>query len=313
MSLAGLLSVIAADPQLQRALSQGDADTDLVAPPALRPFLAASIAIPNSPAGQPRFVLAVTATAREAEDLTSALGSLLPEGSVACFPAWETLPHERLSPRSDTSGRRLAVLRRLAHPDSGSTRSGALTVLVAPVRSLLQPMVSGLGDLEPVALGSGQAAGFDEVIAHLVEIGYARTDLVEHRGEIAVRGGILDVFPPTEEHPLRVEFWGDTVEEIRYFRRRRPAQPARRRGRAVGAAVPGAAADPGGAGAGQATRGGSSRAGRNPGQTGRRHRGRGDGGVRAGPGRADGPAARPRAPRRPGPGLRPRADLGPGR
>ena len=222
MSLAGLLSVIAADPQLQRALSQGAlqpgaGDIDLVAPPALRPFLAASIAS-QSASGQPRFVLAVTATAREADDLTSALGSLLPEGSVACFPAWETLPHERLSPRSDTSGRRLAVLRRLAHPDSGSSRSGAITVLVSPVRSLLQPMVSGLGDLEPVALRSGQAADFEEVIAHLVEIGYARTDLVEHRGEIAVRGGILDVFPPTEEHPLRVEFWGDTVEEIRYFR-----------------------------------------------------------------------------------------------
>ena len=237
MSLAGLLSVIAADPQLQRALSQGDADTDLVAPPALRPFLAASIATStgaadsatadsttadsttgDSTTGQPRFVLAVTATAREAENLTSSLGSLLPEGTVAYFPAWETLPHERLSPRSDTSGRRLAVLRRLAHPDSGSARSGAITVLVTPVRSLLQPMVSGLGDLEPVALRAGQAADFDEVIAHLVGIGYARTDLVEHRGEIAVRGGILDVFPPTEEHPLRVEFWGDTVEEIRYFR-----------------------------------------------------------------------------------------------
>ncbi|MDX6333574.1 MAG: hypothetical protein QOG05_914, partial [Streptosporangiaceae bacterium] len=222
MSLAGLLSVIAADPQLQRALSQGDADTDLVAPPALRPFLAASIATSpaagDATASQPRFVLAVTATAREADDLTSALGSLLPEGTVACFPAWETLPHERLSPRSDTSGRRLAVLRRLAHPDSGSARSGPVTVLVTPVRSLLQPMVSGLGDLEPVVLRSGQAAGFEEVVAHLVEIGYARTDLVEHRGEIAVRGGILDVFPPTEEHPLRVEFWGDTVEEVRYFR-----------------------------------------------------------------------------------------------
>ncbi|MCW2905321.1 MAG: mfd [Actinomycetia bacterium] len=222
MSLAGLLSVIAADPQLQRALSQGDADTDLVAPPALRPFLAASIATSpaagDATASQPRFVLAVTATAREADDLTSALGSLLPAGTVACFPAWETLPHERLSPRSDTSGRRLAVLRRLAHPDSGSARSGPVTVLVTPVRSLLQPMVSGLGDLEPVALRSGQAAAFEEVIAHLVEIGYARTDLVEHRGEIAVRGGILDVFPPTEEHPLRVEFWGDTVEEVRYFR-----------------------------------------------------------------------------------------------
>ena len=216
MSLAGLLPVIAEDPQLQHALSQGDTDADLIAPPALRPFLVGALAT-APPADKPRFVLAVTATAREAENLTSALESFLPAGTVACFPAWETLPHERLSPRSDTSGRRLAVLRRLAHPDLDSSRTGAISVLVSPVRSLLQPMVSGLGELTPVALRSGQDAGFEEVIDRLVEIGYARTDLVTRRGEIAVRGGLLDVFPPTEEHPLRVEFWGDSVEEIRYF------------------------------------------------------------------------------------------------
>ncbi len=74
-----------------------------------------------------RFVLAITATAREAEDLTSALASLLPDPHAAeYFPAWETLPHERLSPRSDTSGRRLAVLRRLVRPDHGDPRSGPL-------------------------------------------------------------------------------------------------------------------------------------------------------------------------------------------
>jgi len=216
MSLAGLLPVIAEDPQLQHALSQGDTDADLIAPPALRPLLVGALAT-APPADKPRFVLAVTATAREAEDLTSALESFLPAGTVACFPAWETLPHERLSPRSDTSGRRLAVLRRLAHPDLDSSRTGPISVLVSPVRSLLQPMVSGLGELTPVALRSGQDAGFEEVIDRLVEIGYARTDLVTRRGEIAVRGGLLDVFPPTEEHPLRVEFWGDSVEEIRYF------------------------------------------------------------------------------------------------
>ena len=216
MSLAGLLPVIAEDPQLKHALSQGDTDADLIAPPALRPFLVGALAT-APPADKPRFVLAVTATAREAEDLTSALESFLPAGTVACFPAWETLPHERLSPRSDTSGRRLAVLRRLAHPDLDSSRTGPISVLVSPVRSLLQPMVSGLGELTPVALRSGQDAGFEEVIDRLVEIGYARTDLVTRRGEIAVRGGLLDVFPPTEEHPLRVEFWGDSVEEIRYF------------------------------------------------------------------------------------------------
>ena len=165
-----------------------------------------------------RFVLAVTATAREADDLTAALGSFLPAGSVACFPGWETLPHERLSPQSDTVGRRIAVLRRLAHPAEPGQPDGPLAVVVAPARSLLQPIVAGLGDLEPVSLREGQDCELDDLLTRLVEIGYARADLVTARGEIAVRGGIVDVFPPTEEHPLRVEFFGDTVEEIRYFK-----------------------------------------------------------------------------------------------
>ena len=169
-------------------------------------------------AGSGRFVLAVTATAREADDLTAALGSFLPAGRVACFPGWETLPHERLSPQSDTVGRRIAVLRRLAHPAGAGQPHGPLAVVVAPVRSLLQPIVAGLGDLEPVSLQPGQACELDDLLARLVEIGYARNDLVSSRGEIAVRGGIVDVFPPTEEHPLRVEFFGDTIEEIRYFK-----------------------------------------------------------------------------------------------
>src|SRR5262249_55137744 len=134
-----------------------------------------------------RFVLVVTATAREAEDLTAALSSLLPPDAVAYFPAWETLPHERLSPRSDTSGQRLAVLRRLPHPDPADPRIGPLLAVAAPVRSLLQPMVGGLGELPPVSLQPGQSADLEELVARLVEIGYARTELVERRGDIAVR------------------------------------------------------------------------------------------------------------------------------
>src|SRR6516164_108080 len=228
MSLPGLLRVIGDDPQLKRALEEADAPlspgADLVAPPALRPFLAAALAgaagdgtESDGAAGNAarRFVLAVTATAREAEELTTALGSLLPHSAAAYFPPWETLPHERLSPRSDTSGQRLAVLRRLAHPDPADARSGPLQVVTTPVRSLLQPMVSGLGELTPVKLVTGQSASMDAVISRLIDIGYARVEIVERRGEIAVRGGLLDVFPPTEEHPLRAEFWGDEVEEIR--------------------------------------------------------------------------------------------------
>ncbi|MBX6769855.1 MAG: transcription-repair coupling factor, partial [Actinomadura rubrobrunea] len=130
----------------------------------------------------------------------------------------ETLPHEKLSPRSDTVGRRLAVLRRLTHPDAGDGAGGPLGVVVTPVRAVLQPIVAGLGDLEPVRLRPGDEAELDDVVRRLADAGYTRVDLVEKRGELAVRGGILDVFPPTEEHPLRVEFWGDTVEEIRYFK-----------------------------------------------------------------------------------------------
>jgi transcription-repair coupling factor (superfamily II helicase) len=230
MSLAGLLTILDDDPQLHDVVAQADADLadtgpagdglageDLVAPPTLRPVLAAALTR-RPDAGAARFVLAVTATAREADDLAAGLGSFLPSGSVACFPGWETLPHERLSPRSDTVGKRIAVLRRLAHPAGPGEPNGPLTVVVAPIRSLLQPIVAGLGDLEPVSLRAGQDAELDDVLVRLVEIGYSRVDLVTSRGEIAVRGGIVDVFPPTDEHPLRVEFFGDTVEEVRYFK-----------------------------------------------------------------------------------------------
>ncbi len=183
---------------------------DLTGPAAVRPLVVKGLA----DAG--RTVLAVTATAREAEDLVVELSDLLDPATVAYYPSWETLPHERLSPRSDTVGRRLAVLRRLKHPGTDAS-NGPLSVIVAPVRSILQPQVKGLADLEPVELTLGATAALDDVVRGLADAAYSRVDMVERRGEFAVRGGIVDVFPPTEEHPLRVEFWGDEIEEIRSF------------------------------------------------------------------------------------------------
>ncbi|HET9382048.1 MAG TPA: transcription-repair coupling factor, partial [Streptomyces sp.] len=213
MSLHGLLDAVVKDPALAEATAAASDGTrthvDLVGPPAARPFALAALARDS---GRP--VLAVTATGREAEDLAAALRSLLPPEGVVEYPSWETLPHERLSPRSDTVGRRLAVLRRLAHPSPDDPGTGPVSVVVAPVRSVLQPQVKGLGDLVPVALRHGRSADLGEVVQALAAAAYARVELVEKRGEFAVRGGILDVFPPTEEHPLRIEFWGDDVEEI---------------------------------------------------------------------------------------------------
>ena len=214
MSVPGLADFVLTDKTLAGAVADArDGQVpmlDLTAPPALRPFVVAGLVAAG------RTVLAVAATAREAEDLTLALGGLVDPSSVAYYPAWETLPHERLSPRSDTVGRRLAVLRRLRHPGTDAD-TGPLRVVVAPVRAVLQPQVRGLADIEPVELAVGDRADLDQVVRRLADAAYARVDLVTRRGEFAVRGGIVDIFPPTQEHPLRVEFWGDEVEEVRSF------------------------------------------------------------------------------------------------
>ncbi len=222
--LAALASTWSSSPGVCRVVEAARSRTpllDIAVSSGARATLTALVATrasggdPSS-AGDP--ILLVTATTREAEDLETALASLMPAEAVATFPSWETLPHERLSPRSDTVGRRLAVLRRLTHPDPADATYGPLAVVIAPVRALLQPIAPGLGELAPVRLMPGDERPLGDVVTDLAAAAYTRTDLVERRGEFAVRGGILDVFPPTEEHPVRVDFWGDTVEEIRWFK-----------------------------------------------------------------------------------------------
>jgi len=205
-----LAEALAREPAIVKAVEARDAGATgfrLTGPAALYPFVAAASVRDDAT------VLVVTATSRDGELIADQLAELIGDPElVAFYPSWETLPHERLSPRSDTVGRRLAVLRRLVH--GGERRPRAV---VAPIRSVLQPQVKGLAELSPVELVAGQEVELDEVVAQLAAAAYVRVDLVERRGEFAVRGGIVDVFPPTEEHPVRVEFWGDSIDEIRHF------------------------------------------------------------------------------------------------
>ncbi len=218
MTLSGLVDLLATEPTLATTLGDARSRTvaalDLTMPAPMRPFFAAAMATPAARGGADSPVLLVTSTYREAEEVTDVLQCLLDPEQVAYFPAWETLPHERLSPRSDTVGRRLSVLRRLVHPEEHGT---ALKVVVAPIRSVLQPQVKGLAELKPVQLRRGEDFDIADLAQALVGAAYVRVDMVERRGEFAVRGGIVDLFPPTEEHPVRIDFFGDTVEEIRYF------------------------------------------------------------------------------------------------
>lgn len=209
--IAGLVDLALTAPTFQQLIDSAaarPAELHLVGPASARLFVATALARLGP-------LLVVTATGREADDLTAELRGVLGD-AVAVFPSWETLPHERLSPGVDTVGARMMVLRRLSHPDDA--RLGPpLQVVVTAARSVLQPMTPRLGEVEPVTLSVGREIAFEDVIARLVELAYTRVDMVGRRGEFAVRGGILDVFPPTAEHPVRVEFWGDEVSEMRMF------------------------------------------------------------------------------------------------
>jgi len=165
--IAGLVELALTAPTFQQLIARASDRPDeltLVGPASARLFVACALARRGP-------LLVVTATGREADDLTAELRGVFGD-AVAVFPSWETLPHERLSPGVDTVGTRLMVLRRLAHPDDA--RLGPpLQVVVTPVRSLLQPMTPQLGLVEPVSLTVGVEIGFEDVIARLVEIGRA--------------------------------------------------------------------------------------------------------------------------------------------
>ena len=209
--LGGLVDAVLEAPRFVELIELAAARPDelvLVGPASAQLFVACALARSGP-------LLVVTATGREADDLTAELRGVYGD-AAALFPSWETLPHERLSPGVDTVGARMMLLRRLAHPDDPEL-GPPLAVMVTTARSLLQPMAVGLAEIEPVTLRVGAELNFDDLAARLVELAYTRVDMVARRGEFAVRGGILDIFAPTAEHPVRVEFWGDEITEMRMF------------------------------------------------------------------------------------------------
>lgn len=199
---------------MDRALGAAGRSADFSATAGLHAPLLASLLQRRRDRGDADALLAVTATDREAEALRAALDCLVPSAELLELPAWETLPHERLSPGVETVGRRIHALRRLHAWKLGDPS----IIVVASVRAALQPLVGGLTDIRPVTLALGQrGVDLGGVTASLVALAYSRVDLVTRRGEFAVRGGILDVFSPVGEHPVRVDFFGDEVEQIRAF------------------------------------------------------------------------------------------------
>ncbi len=126
-------------------------------------------------------------------------------------PAWDCLPYDRVSPRPDITSRRLAGLAQLA---GGEPARIALTTVNAAVQRV--PPRAALADTA-FALVKGAAVDLDALLGYLERSGFSRTGTVIEPGDYAVRGGIVDIFPPGAENPVRLDFFGDTLESVRAF------------------------------------------------------------------------------------------------
>src|SRR5438067_36680 len=217
MALSELPALLRDDPALA-ALAGGSARLVAVSEAPRAFFLAGLTRL----TGRRPLVVGVPTTA-EAEGLAHDLRQFLPEADgasgsadpIELFPAWETLPFERVSPATETMGRRLRVLWRLR---CGIEDPSVLPqVIIAPVRALAQRLGPHVEDVAPTTVAPGQVVDRDELAARLVAAGYRREYQVEARGEFAVRGSILDVYPSTADHPVRIDLWGDEVDRLQSF------------------------------------------------------------------------------------------------
>ena len=163
---------------------------------------------------QPVIVVVADNKAAEALELTLRAGCELTGAidptQVVRMPAHDVLPFENLSPHPDVQEQRAAALWKLA--------TGAVTILIAPVEAVALKLFerdyyAGLA----ITLKRGEEVDVEILTAHLASVGYTEMDLVEMPGQFTRRGGILDVYSPESDRPVRIEFFGDEIETIRKF------------------------------------------------------------------------------------------------
>lgn len=175
-------------------------------PAAARPALIAALAYHRT---TPTLYVTLSAESalRAADDLRQWLGS----DQVWLFPAADALPYEQMSPGRDVLVRRLAVLR-------GLQAASFAGVIVTSVKALMQPTLppSDLANAT-IRLQRGMQVSIEQTVATLLDNGYQRVAMVEEPGELSRRGAILDVWPPGDELPLRIEWFDDEIDSLRRF------------------------------------------------------------------------------------------------
>ena len=181
-------------------------------PDGLAPLVLARLAEEKG-AGSPPLLLHVARDDRRLEALADGLAFFAPKVRVIQFPAWDTVPYDRIGPNTEIVATRVASMARLA----AAARKGA-TVVLTTVNAILQrlpPREFIRRSLKTIA--PGQRIDMNRLIQRLNLAGFQRTGTVMEAGEYAVRGGILDLFPPGRLAPVRLDFFGDTLEHIKAF------------------------------------------------------------------------------------------------
>ncbi|WP_243644717.1 transcription-repair coupling factor [Varunaivibrio sulfuroxidans] len=136
-----------------------------------------------------------------------------PDSDIIEFPAWDCLPYDRVSPSGDIVASRIATLTQLARPGDGRAR--AILTTISSCLQRVPPRAVFCGAL--LRLNVGGSLSSDMLVDFLENNGYGRSATVMEPGEYAVRGGIVDVFPPGASEPLRLDFFGDTLDSLRHF------------------------------------------------------------------------------------------------
>jgi transcription-repair coupling factor (superfamily II helicase) len=189
------------------------------------------VRVAGAPEGADAIALAALAAARRATDrhadivhvarddarmarLEELLAFFAPDIEILSFPAWDCLPYDRVSPHRDIVGRRVDTLTALGAPRAAKRPRILLTTVAALIQRLPPPDAFVGGSL---SLRAGTAIKTENLARHLADNGFLRVSQVGDIGEFAVRGGIVDLFPPGHEMPVRLDFFGDQIETIRQF------------------------------------------------------------------------------------------------